>query len=87
MQREHWQSLNDVVALFTARPVAVPLLGLLLIKIYMIAPDTILYVAGLLLLSTMATLRWGIHYLAVRRVEFNNEFKKQKRRQHHRDDQ
>ncbi len=86
MQREQWQSLNDIVALFTARPVAVPLLCLLLIKIYMISPDTILYVAGLLLLSSMATLRWGIHYLAVRRVEFNDEFKRQKRRQQNRDD-
>ncbi len=86
MQREQWQSLNDIIALFTARPIAVPLLGLLLIKIYMISPGAILYVAGLLLLSTLSTLRWGLHYLAIRRVEFNEEFKRQKHRQQSRDE-
>ncbi len=86
MQREQWQSLNDIIALFTARPIAVPLLGLLLIKIYMISPGAILYVAGLLLLSTLSTLRWGLHYLAIRRDEFNEEFKRQKHRQQSRDE-
>jgi len=86
MHRENWQSLNDIVALFTARPIALPLLGLLLIKIYMISPEAILYVAGLLLLSCLATLRWGIHYLALRRIEFSQEFKRQKYRQRHHDE-
>ncbi len=77
MQREYWQSLNDIIALFTARPIALPLLVLLLTKIYLISPETIAYVGALLLLSIMSALRWGIHYLAVRRVEFAKEYHRQ----------
>lgn len=80
MPHEHWQSLNDVITLFTARPIALPLLVLLLIKIYLISPETIVYVGALLLLSVLSALRWGIHYLTTRRYEFFEEYRKQRRR-------
>ncbi len=82
MQRAHWQSLNDIVALFTARPIALPLLVLLLVKIYQISPETLIYVGALLLLSTLSALRWGIHYLAVRKLQFAEEYRKQRNGTH-----
>ncbi|MAZ87725.1 MAG: hypothetical protein CL693_08765 [Cellvibrionaceae bacterium] len=85
MQREYWQSLNDIIALFTARPIALPLLALLLIKIYLISPETLVYVGALLLLSTLSALRWGIHYLAMRKLEFVEEYRKQRRGADHND--
>ncbi len=83
MQREYWQSLNDIIALFTARPIALPLLALLLIKIYLISPETILYVGALLLLSILSALRWGVHYLAMRRIEFAEEYRRQRKHTDH----
>lgn len=80
MRKEFWQSLNDLVVLFTARPIALPLLALLLIKIYMISPDTLIYAAALMLLSALSSLRWGFHYLAIKREAFNNELKRQQSR-------
>lgn len=78
MHSQLWRSINDITALFTAKPIAVPLTLLLLAKIYWISPDTLVYVLGLLLLSTLVTARWGIHYLATRRIEFIEEYERQK---------
>lgn len=92
MRREFWQSLNDLVVLFTARPIALPLLALLLIKIYMISPETLVYAAALTLLSALSSLRWGFHYLTIKRDAFYDELKRQQARQsssqtkHRRDD-
>jgi len=61
---EFWNTLNDLTTLFTARLIAIPLLGLLIYKLYLIAPETLIYACALTTLTCLSGARWGISYLA-----------------------
>jgi len=60
---EFLNTLNDLTALFTARFIALPLLFLLIYKLYLIEPDTLLYACALAALTCLSGARWGIAYL------------------------
>jgi len=60
---EFWNTLNDLTTLFTARFIALPLLGLLIYKLYLIEPGTLIYACALSALTCLSGARWGIGYL------------------------
>lgn len=62
--QELWNTLNDLTTLFTARLIAIPLLGLLIYKLYLIEPETLVYACALSALTCLSGARWGISYLA-----------------------
>lgn len=70
MPKEFWQSVNDLALLFSARPIAIPLILLLIVKLYSLNPATLIYTLGLLLLTVLASMRWSIHLIARHRLAF-----------------
>lgn len=81
MPKGFWLSVNDLALLFTARPIALPLILLLVIKLYLINPTTLVYTLGLLLLSVLVAMRWSIHLIAKQKLSFLKIFKEQKLKQ------
>ena len=79
MSRETWNTVNDLVTLFTARLIAVPLLCLLGYKIYLIAPEALIYVISLSCISALLGLRWGLRYLALHPRVFASHFNQLKK--------
>jgi len=64
MPQGFWRSVEDLVLIFSARPIALPLMVLLLIKLYSLDPATLVYSVSLLLLSCLFSMRWCIHLIA-----------------------
>ena len=81
MTREFWQSVNDLALLFTARPIAFPLIILLIVKLYTLNPATLVYALGLLLLTVLVSMRWSIHLIAKHKLAFLTVFKEQRKKQ------
>lgn len=79
---EFWNTLNDLTTLFTTRFIAVPLLGLIIYKLYLIEPGTFIYACALTTLTCLSSARWGISYLAAHPKAFMAHYiqlKKQER--------
>ena len=75
MPREFWRSVQDLLLIFSARPVALPLMILLVIKLYSLNPATLMYSLGLLLLTCLFSLRWCIHLIARHKLAFLTIYK------------
>ena len=78
MPKDFWRSVNDLALLFSARPIAVPLILLLLVKLYTLHPATLIYSLSLLLLTILVSMRWSIHLIARHRLAFLKIFKQQR---------
>ena len=72
-----WQSLNDLTTMLSARPVALPLIILLIAKIYSLAPTSLFYVLGLMLLTGLFAVRWGFYLVARQKYAFAQIYKEQ----------
>lgn len=72
MSKELLRSLNDLALLFSARPIALPLIILLTAKLYTLNSATLVYSLGLVLLTVLATMRWSIHLIAKHKLAFIN---------------
>ena len=70
MPQEFLRSLQDVVLIFSARVIALPLMVLLVIKLYSLNPDTLIYSIGLLVLTCLFSMRWCIHLIARNKFAF-----------------
>ncbi len=70
MKNHALTALNDLATLLTARGVAIPLILLLLYKIYSIAPDALIYVFCALTLTTLGSIRWGLQYILNHKLAF-----------------
>ena len=70
MPQEFWRSAQDLALIFSARPIAIPLIVLLLAKLYSLEPATLAYSVGLLLLSILFSMRWCVHLIARHRKAF-----------------
>lgn len=70
MPREFWRSINDLVVMLSARPIALPLIALLLFKLYQLHSAALIYALGLLLLAVVFTMRWCIRLLAAQKLNF-----------------
>lgn len=79
MSSEILRSMQDVGLLFSSRPIAIPLIILIIAKLYFIDPSTIFYSIGLLLLTGIFSMRWCIQLIARNKLEFLTTFKKLKK--------
>jgi hypothetical protein len=70
MTKDTVRTLNDLALLFSAKPIAVPLILLLIFKLYTLEPATFFYTLGLLLLTTLFVMRWCIHLIAAKKLTF-----------------
>ena len=70
MPQEFWRSVQDLVLIFSARPIALPLMGLLVFKLYTLNPSTLIYAVGLLLLTCLFSMRWCLHFIARHKQAF-----------------
>jgi len=75
MPREFWRSLQDLVLIFSARTIALPLMALLVFKLYSLNPATLIYSLGLLSLTILFAMRWCIHLIARHKFEFLTIYK------------
>ena len=75
-----WERINDLTVLFTARPVAVPLIILLAAKIYSLAPSSLLYMLALVFMTGLFAMRWSLHMIAQHKVAFAKENQQQNQR-------
>ncbi len=64
MPQEFLRSVQDLILIFSARPIALPLMVLLVLKLYTLEPATLIYSLGLLLLTVLFSIRWCIHFIA-----------------------
>ena len=81
MPQEFWRSAQDLALIFSARPIAIPLMILIVFKLYSLNPSTLVYTIGLLLLSILFSMRWCVHLIARNKLAFltiYNEMKKNK---------
>ena len=77
MPQEFWRSVQDLVLIFSARPIALPLMVLLIFKLYSLNPATLLYAIGLLLLTSLFAIRWCVHLIARHKLAFLTIYKQQ----------
>lgn len=70
MRSEIWHSLQDLLLIFSTRAIALPLIALLVIKLYSLNPATLIYTVGLLGLTILFSMRWCIHLIARNKLEF-----------------
>lgn len=75
MPQEFWRSAQDLVLIFSARPIALPLMVLLVLKLYSLEPGTLIYALGLLLLTVLFSIRWCIHFIARNKNAFLTVYK------------
>lgn len=78
MSQEFRRSLQDLVLIFSARPIALPLMLLIVVKLYSLNPATLFYALGLLLLSCLFSMRWCIHLIARHKLTFLAIYKETK---------
>lgn len=76
--KDFWRSMNDLALLFSARLIAFPLIILLVIKLYFLNPTTLAYSVGLVLLTTLAAMRWSIHLIAKHKLAFLEALREEK---------
>jgi hypothetical protein len=70
MPQEFWRSIQDLLLIFSARPIALPLIILLVIKLYSLNPGTLIYSLGLVVLACLFSMRWCIHLIARHKLAF-----------------
>ena len=70
MKNQALSALNDLTTLFTTRGIAIPLILLLLFKIYSLAPESLVYVLFALLLTAVGSIRWSLHYIVKHKLAF-----------------
>ena len=82
MKQTFWQSLNDLIILFTARPIGITLIGLLILKLYSLtpAPSTLIYTLALVLLTALFSFRWGLHLVVRQKHLLAEVYEKEKKR-------
>ncbi len=79
MKKQALAALNDLTTLFTARGIAIPLILLLLFKIYSLAPESLIYVMCALLLTAAGSIRWSLHYIVNHKLVFAKLYNKSKK--------
>ncbi len=79
MKNQALAALNDLNTLFTARGIAVPLILLLLYKIYSLAPESFIYRLFALLLTAVGSIRWSLHYIVNHKLVFAKLYNKSKK--------
>ena len=58
------QSINNLTLFLSAGPIAIPIIFLLIYKIYSLAPVTLAYVIFLVILTSLFAMRWVIYFIA-----------------------
>ena len=79
MPQDFWRSAQDLLLLFSTRIIAIPLIILLIFKLYTLNPATLIYSLGLLLLTTLFSMRWCIHLIARNKLAFLTIYKEVKK--------
>ena len=81
MPQEFWRSLQDVALIFSARPIAIPLIILLVVKLYSLNTATLAYTLGLFLLTVLFSMRWCIHLIATNKHAFLTIYRDQREKE------
>ena len=78
MPQEFWRSLQDLALIFSARPIAIPLIFLLIIKLYSLNSSALVYALGLFCLTVLFSMRWCIHLIATNKNAFLTIYREQR---------
>ena len=80
MPQEFWRSVQDLALIFSARPIALPLIILIVFKMYSLNPGTLIYALSLLLLTCLFSMRWCIHLIARHKLAFLTIYKETRKK-------
>ncbi len=64
------QPIRDLGLLLSSKVVAVPLILLLLFKLYTLDNSSVFYAVTLVVLTCLGSMRWCIHLIAKNKLEF-----------------